>query len=69
MAAPPLAAAAAISPAAAAATAAGKPLSEVLRAAFDEVVMPAKVVHGQRLRQNPSGLWCPNEWWPVDSET
>ena len=66
---PPLAAAAAISPAEAAATAARKPLSEVLRAAFDEVVMPATVVARRRLRQQPAGLWSPDEWWPVDSET
>ena len=66
---PPLAAAAACSPAAAAAAAAGKPLPEVLRAAFDEVVMPVRVEHGQRLRQEPSGLWLPDEWLPVDSET
>ena len=65
----PLAAAAAISPVAAAATAEGKPLPEVLRAAFDEVVMPATVVARRRLRQQPSGLWLPDEWWPVDSET
>ena len=66
---PPLAAAAASSPAAAAAAAAGKPLPEVLRAAFDEVIMPVRVKHGRRLRQEPSGLWLPDEWLPVDSET
>ena len=66
---PPLAAAAASSPAAAAAAAAGKPLPEVLRAAFDEVIMPVRVEHGRRLRQEPSGLWLPDEWLPVDSET
>ena len=65
----PLAAAAAISPAAAAAAAAGKPLPEVLRAAFYEVVMPVRVKHGLRLRREPSGLWLPDEWLPVDSET
>ena len=66
---PPLAAAAASSPAAAAAAAAGKPLPEVLRAAFDEVIMPVSVEHGRRLRREASGLWLPDEWLPVDSET
>ena len=31
--------------------------------------MPVSVEHGQRLRQEPSGLWLPDEWLPVDSET
>ena len=31
--------------------------------------MPVRVEHGQRLRQEPSGLWLPDEWLPVDSES